>query len=208
MYPSTVDAFLAAGCGRCPRGGTPDCSVHRWTHELLVMRRVLLDSGLKEEIKWQSPCYTHNGKNLILIGAFRDNCVMSFMNGVMMNDPHGLLVKPGENSRVSRVVRIRIGTDIDALVPKLADLVREAIRVADAGLVVDRIPDSEPELPVEMEDAFADDPDLETAFYALTPGRRRSWILHISSAKQSVTRSSRMQAAAPSIRRGKGHMER
>jgi uncharacterized protein YdeI (YjbR/CyaY-like superfamily) len=172
------------------------------------MRQVLLDSGLKEEIKWQSPCYTHNGKNLILMGAFRDNCVMSFPNGVLMNDPHGLLVKPGENSRVSRVVRVRAGTDIDALVPKLADLVREAIRVADAGLVVERIPESEPELPVEMDDAFADDPDLETAFYALTPGRRRSWILHISSAKQSATRVSRMEAAAPGIRRGKGHMER
>lgn len=208
MYPTNVDSYLASGCGRCPRGGTPDCSVHRWTHELLVMRQVLLDAGLKEEIKWQSPCYTHKGKNLILIGAFRDNCVMSFPNGVLMNDPHGLLVKPGENSRVSRVVRVRAGTDIDALVPKLADLVREAIRVADEGLVVERIPESELELPVEMAERFADDPDLEAAFYAMTPGRRRSWILHISSAKQEATRRNRTEAAAPGILRGKGFMER
>ena len=208
MYPSTVDAYLTSGCGRCPRGGTPDCSVHRWTHELLMMRQVLLDAGLKEEIKWQTPCYMHKGKNLILLGAFRDNCVMSFPNGVLMDDPHGILVKPGENSRVSRVVRIRAGDDIDALVPKLADLVREAIRVADAGLVVERSPQDEPDLPVELEDRFAEDQDLETAFFALTPGRRRSWILHISSAKQEATRRNRVDAAVPGILRGKGHMER
>lgn len=208
MYPTNVDAYLTSGCGRCPRGGTQDCSVHRWTHELLVMRQVLLDSGLKEEIKWQSPCYTRNGKNLVMIGAFKDNCVMSFMNGVMMDDPHGLLVKPGENSKEGRVVRIRAGADMKDLAPKLADLVREAIRVDEAGLVVDRSQDPEPELPAEMVDAFTDDPELETAYYALTPGRRRSWMLHISSAKQSATRASRMQAAIPNIRRGKGHMER
>lgn len=208
MYPTNVDSYLASGCGRCPRGGTPDCSVHRWTHELLVMRQVLLDSGLKEEIKWQNPCYTRKGKNLVMIGAFRDNCVMSFLNGVLMTDPHGLLVKPGENSKVARVVRIREGSDIDALVPKLADLVREAIRVDEAGLVVDRSQDAEPEIPEELADKFVDDPELETAFFALTPGRRRSWIMHISSAKQSATRVSRVEAAAPNIRRGKGHMER
>ena len=208
MYPSTVDAFLAAGCGRCPLGGTPQCKVHTWTYELHEMRRILQASGLKEEVKWQSPCYTRNGKNLVMIGAFKDNCVMSFMNGVMMNDPHGLLVKPGENSKEGRVVRIRAGTDMKELAPKLADLVREAIRVDEAGLVYDRSQDPEPELPAELVDTFTDDPDFETAFYALTPGRQRSWILHFSSAKQSATRVSRVEAAAPSIRRGKGHMER
>jgi len=63
-------------------------------------------------------------------------------------------------------------------------------------------------LPEELIDAFADDPDFETAFYALTPGRQRSWMLHFSSAKQSATRSSRIQAGMANIRRGKGHMER
>jgi uncharacterized protein YdeI (YjbR/CyaY-like superfamily) len=172
------------------------------------MRRILRESGLKEEVKWQSPCYTRNGKNLVMIGAFKDNCVMSFLNGSLMTDPYGLLVKPGENSKVARVVRIRAGDDIQELAPKLADLVREAIRVDEAGLVYDRSQDAEPELPAELVDKFADDPDLETAFYALTPGRQRSWILHVSSAKQSVTRVSRIEAAVPNIRRGKGHMER
>lgn len=208
MYPTTVDAFLAAGCGRCSLGGTPQCKVHTWTYELHEMRRILQASVLKEEVKWQSPCYTRNGKNLVMIGAFKDNCVMSFMNGVMMNDPHGLLVKPGENSKEGRVVRIRPGADMKALAPKLADLVREAIRVDEAGLVYDRSQNPEPELPEELVNKFTDDPEFETAFYALTPGRQRSWILHVSSAKQSATRVSRVEAAAPSIRRGKGHMER
>lgn len=208
MYPSTVDAYLAAGCGRCPLGGTPQCKVHTWTYELHEMRRILQESGLNEEVKWQSPCYTRNGKNLVMIGAFKDNCVMSFLNGALMTDPYGLLVKPGENSKVARVVRIRAGSDMKDLAPKLADLVREAIRVEDAGLVYDRSQDAEPELPTELVDAFADDPDFETAFYALTPGRQRSWMLHFSSAKQSATRASRIQAGMVNIRRGKGHMER
>jgi uncharacterized protein YdeI (YjbR/CyaY-like superfamily) len=208
MYPSTVDAYLAAGCGRCPLGGTPQCKVHTWTYELHEMRRILQESGLTEEVKWQSPCYTRNGKNLVMIGAFKDNCVMSFLNGALMTDPYGLLVKPGENSKVARVVRIRADADMKDLAPKLADLVREAIRVDESGVVYDRSQDQEPELPVELVEAFADEPDFETAFYALTPGRQRSWILHFTSAKQSSTRASRVQAGMANIRRGKGHMER
>lgn len=33
-----------------------------WGKEANVLREILLECNLTEEIKWRSPCYTHNGK--------------------------------------------------------------------------------------------------------------------------------------------------
>lgn len=47
-------------------------------------------------------------------------------------------------------------------------------------------------------------PDLKTAFEALTPGRQRGYILHFSGAKQSKTRKSRVEKSIQKILDGKG----
>jgi len=47
-----VDLYLAEGCGRCPLYRTPQCKVHSWVQELRLLRRIVLECGLREEIKW------------------------------------------------------------------------------------------------------------------------------------------------------------
>jgi uncharacterized protein YdeI (YjbR/CyaY-like superfamily) len=48
------------------------------------------------------------------------------------------------------------------------------------------------------------DPTLRHAFEALTPGRRKAYLLHFSGAKQSKTRLSRVEKCVPQILAGKG----
>lgn len=181
-----VDEYLLKGCGRCPRGGTPACSVNRWRGILQEMRRIMLDTGLTEERKWGVPCYTADGKNVILIGSFLDYVVISFLKGGLMSDPHNVLQKSGPNSHIGRIIRF---TDIEALLNMesvIHEYVREAVEVERKGLTLEReaVPESVPD---ELQRFFEDDPSFEAAFYALTPGRQRGYLIHIGQAKNSET---------------------
>ncbi len=60
----------------------------------------------------------------------------------------------------------------------------------------------------ELAGRLATDARLRRAFEALTPGRRRSHILHIGGAKQSETRARRVEKCAPVILAGRGFNER
>ena len=51
-------------------------------------------------------------------------------------------------------------------------------------------------------------PELKAAFVALTPGRRKSYILHVSGAKQAKTRAARAEKCVPMILSGRGFNER
>jgi uncharacterized protein YdeI (YjbR/CyaY-like superfamily) len=46
--------------------------------------------------------------------------------------------------------------------------------------------------------------ELKSAFYKLTPGRQRAYLLHFSSAKQSKTRMERVEKYIPKILDSKG----
>ncbi len=203
-----VDEYLSEGCGRCSLVGTPECKVHTWQEELKALRRLLLQCGLTEERKWGSPCYTLNGKNVVMIAAFKDNCSLSFLKGVLLKDDHGILEKPGENSQSVRFARF---TDVKQITNQwniLKHYVFEAIEVEKAGLKVKKKDISEYDVPEELQAKLDNDPDFKEAFGALTPGRQRGYMLYISQAKQSKTRISRIEKCIPKIRAGKGYNER
>jgi uncharacterized protein YdeI (YjbR/CyaY-like superfamily) len=44
----------------------------RWQTELGQLRVLVLDCELREELKWGVPCYTSQGRNIVLIHAFKD----------------------------------------------------------------------------------------------------------------------------------------
>ncbi|MFC4220215.1 YdeI/OmpD-associated family protein [Flagellimonas marina] len=202
-----VDEYIAEGCGRCDLVGTPDCKVQSWQEEIKALRRLLLESGLTEERKWGSPCYTLNGKNVVMIAAFKDNCSLSFLKGVLLKDPQGILEKPGENSQSVRFARFTNAKQIMEQWDVLKHYVFEAIEVEKAGLEVKKKDISEHDMPEELQAKIDNDPDFKTAFEALTPGKQRSYMIHISQAKQSKTRLSRIEKCIPKIREGKGHNE-
>lgn len=174
-----------------------------WREELLALRAIMLESPLTEAFKWRSPVYTFAGGNVASIARYKQRAVLSFFKGVLLEDPAGILAKPGDNSRSARTVSFTSVAGIEALRPVLLDYLGRAARIEQEGLKVD-FPEDDLAIPDELTEALARDPDLAAAFEALTPGRRRGWILHIGQAKQSKTRVSRIAKAAPSILQGKG----
>ena len=207
MNTTSVDAYLRDGCGRCEHYQTPACKVHRWTEALVALRELVLAAGLVEEMKWGSPCYTLAGKNVVMLASFKDSCALSFFKGAALVNDEGALESPGPNSRFGRFLKFRSVEDVTARRALAVRLVDQAIALERAGTKVQVEPASEP-VPAELEERLAKDDTLRQAFAALTPGRRRSHILHISGAKQSETRARRVDRCATDILAGRGFNER
>ncbi len=64
------------------------------------------------------------------------------------------------------------------------------------------------ELPEELTEALEADAELAWAFGRLTPGRQRSYVIALSSAKKPETRVARILKYRPHILAGKGALER
>lgn len=190
-YPD-VDAYLAA--------------TEQWRDETVALRPILTGAGLDEAIKWGKPCYSHEGANVAIVQAFKDFLAVLFTKGALLDDPTGLLREQGPNTRSAKRLEFTSVAEIDASVDEVRALIASAIDAEQRGLEVGPAP--EPELSPEFQERLAADPELSEAFDALTPGRRREYHLHVSSAKQSSTRASRVDKIAPRILAGKGLRDR
>lgn len=197
-----AETYFLEGCGRCSLGDTPECKVHRWQHELVALRRIVLDCGLIEECKWGVPCYTFMGKNIVLVSALKDNCFISFFRGALLHDEHGILTFSGPNSQVDKVIRFTRLEDILQMEEWIKAYIFEAVEVEKAGLKVQKT--KTPELPEELKRKFDEIPALKAAFEALTPGRQRGWALYFSEPKQSQTREARIIKSMQKILNGEG----
>ncbi|MBD1545974.1 YdeI/OmpD-associated family protein [Roseibium aggregatum] len=180
---------------------------NRWQAELKALRDILRDCPVTEDFKWRSPCYTFEGRNVATIWGLKDACALSFFKGVLLKDPQGILTAPGENSRSVRMIRFTSLAEITLKEAILKDYIQEAVEAEKAGLKVD-LPKDDLSYPEELLERLESDPALQTAFEALTPGRRRGYALHISGAKQSATRHARIDKHAPRILAGKGLHDR
>lgn len=200
---SKIDLYLEEGCGRCELYRTPNCKVHTWKEELKLLRKFVLDCGLTEELKWGVPCYTFQKKNILIVGAFKEFCSISYLKGVLLNDIHGILQKPGESTQSARLIKFTNVQDIIEIETILKTYIYEAIEVEKAGLKVKFKKSPEP-IPEELQEKMNEDPVFKTAFEALTPGRQRGYILHFSQPKQSQTRKSRIEKSTPQILNGVG----
>ncbi|WP_096787789.1 YdeI family protein [Rhodobacter sp. CZR27] len=178
-----------------------------WQDELACLRSILLESALTEDFKWRSPVYTFNGGNVAIIWGFRDRATLGFFKGVLLADPCGMLEPPGEHSRSSRVINFTDVNQIESARPALLALIAEAIELERSGLKVE-FPKDDLDYPLELSDRLDGDPGFRAAFEALTPGRRRGWVLHVLQAMQSATRASRIDRAMPRILAGKGPQDR
>ena len=180
----------------------------RWHEERLRLRSIILDCGLSETVKWGKLCYTQDNGNVVMIAGMKEHCALGFFKGALLDDPHRVLEKPGAHSQAMRWLKLANAKDIDTMEAVLHDYVRRAMAAEKAGLKVDFKARRALEYPQELRDAFDDDPSLKAAFEALTPGRQRGYVLHVSAAKKAATRVSRIEKCAPRIRAGKGLNDR
>ncbi|MDO6603054.1 YdeI/OmpD-associated family protein [Arenibacter palladensis] len=190
MNPKVVDRFLDRA--------------KKWKLEMTLLREICLDCGLTEEFKWMHPCYTFQGKNVVLIHGFKEYCALLFHKGVLLKDTNNMLIQQTENVQAARQIRFKSLQEIIDLKPSIKAYIFEAIEVEKAGLEVTLKKTSEFKMPDEFKEAMDNNPDLKAAFHSLTPGRQRGYLLHFSQAKQSATRANRVEKYTPKILKGKG----
>ncbi len=178
----------------------------RWRAEIAELKRILSALELHEECKWGKPCYTVDGKNVVIIEGFKESCALGFFQGALLADPEKLLLQLGQ-VRAGRVMKFTTVDAIAAKAPIITAYVREAIAAAKAGRKVETKPRRLP-VPAELAAKFRKDPRFTRAFDALTPGRQRGYLFHFNGAKRSETRAARIEKAMPAIFAGRGFLER
>lgn len=178
----------------------------RWPREISALRPMLLDAGLNEQIKWGKPCYSHDGRNVVIVQEMNDFLALMFFKGALLSDPDGVLRDQGPNSRSARRIEFTSVDDVERLAATVASYLREAIRVEESGLEMGPPPELVPV--AELQDRLDADPALRAAFEALTPGRRREYDLYFSGAKQASTREGRIDRYVHKILDGKGLRDR
>ncbi len=178
----------------------------RWRAEIAALQRILAGFELTEECKWGKPCYTVDGKNVVIIQGFKEYCALGFFQGALLEDPKRLLVQLGQ-VQAGRVMKFTHAKEIAAKAATIKAYVREAIAAAKAGRKVETKPRKLP-VPAELTQKFRSDPRFKKAFEALTPGRQRGYLYHFGGAKQSATRTARIEKAMPAIFEGRGFLER
>jgi uncharacterized protein YdeI (YjbR/CyaY-like superfamily) len=176
----------------------------KWRGEFASLRKIVLGCGLAEELKWGQPCYLYQDRNVVLIHGFKDYCALLFMKGALMKDEAGALIQQTENVQSARQLRFTSLREIVEAEAMIASYIADAIEVEKSGRKVQRKETAEFGVPEELQQRFDEDPAFKTAFDALTPGRQRGYLLHFASAKQSKTRTARIEKAADRIFAGKG----
>jgi uncharacterized protein YdeI (YjbR/CyaY-like superfamily) len=204
---SDIEEYFAKGCGRCVRFDTPQCSTKKWAGGLAGLRQICREVGLTETVKWGHPCYMRGDRNIALLGAFRDDFRITFFHAGLLKDSAGLLTKPGPNAQLPSVIHFSAIADVAKLEPVLLSYLQEAISYADQGLKPKK-QQAVFELPDELVEAMDADPELAQAFHALTPGRQRSYVINLGSAKTTATRASRIVKFRAKVIASKGATER
>ena len=190
--------------GKNPKVDSILSKAERWQEEFEKLRAIVLDCGLTEELKWGVPCYSFQGKNIVLMHGFKDYCAILFFKGVLLKDPKGILIQQTRNVQAARQVRFTSVREVVEKESALRAYVREAIEVEKAGLQVKFKETSDFKIPAEFQTKLDEIPSLKTAFYALTAGRQRGYIFYFSQPKQSKTRETRVQKFVKQILSGKG----
>jgi uncharacterized protein YdeI (YjbR/CyaY-like superfamily) len=185
-----VDAFLS--------------KVKKWQEEFKKLRRIILDCGLTEELKWGKPCYTFQESNVVLIHGFKEYCALLFIKGALLKDTKGILITQMENTQAACQIRFTNAREIVEMESILKAYIHEAIEVEMAGLKVDFKKTKEYIISEEFQNKLDENPALKTAFDALTPGRQRAYLLYFSAPKQSKTREVRVEKYIQQILNGKG----
>lgn len=179
----------------------------KWEKETENLRKIVLECDLAEELKWGKPCFTYQKKNVAIVIPLKDACALSFFKGALLKDPKHILQKIGEHSQAGRWIKFTSSKEISALQPTLRNYIYEAIQAEKSRRRVPLKKPAEYVVPEELQLRLDAAPELNAAFEALTPGRRKSYIFHVSGAKQAKTRAARAEKCVPMILSGRGFNE-
>lgn len=174
-----------------------------WQDALNLLREIILETGLNETFKWKTPCYTFEGKNILLLGKFKSHCTLSFFKGVLLPDPHEILISAGPNSKSVKVIHFTETKEIADRKKEISKLIFEAIEIEKSGHKP--TPNQEEILIItELQEVFNKDASFENAFKLLSKGRQRGYVIYFENAKQSKTKTDRITKMRDRILKGYG----
>ncbi|MDW7694574.1 DUF1801 domain-containing protein [Flammeovirgaceae bacterium SG7u.111] len=176
----------------------------QWQKEMEILRSLVLDCGLTEELKWGVPCYTNKKSNILIIHGFKEYCALNFFKGVLLKDTHNILIQQTKNVQETRQIRFTHFSEIENMTAEIKAYIFEAVEVEKAGIKVKKKQTSDFEIPEELMTKFKESSNFESAFNNLTEGRKRGYLLHFAQSKQSKTRISRIEKNMDRIFNGKG----
>ena len=203
MIPN-LETYFNEGCGRCSKMATPLCRVRTWEKELQLLRSIILECGLVEELKWSHPCYTFQNKNIVMLGTTKVFCAISFFKGALLADTQQILVTQTENMQATRQLQFTSIDQIASIETSIRSYIFEAIEIEKSGIKIQYKTPDEMVIPEEFQEKLNEDEALRIAFEGLTPGRKKAYLLFFSQAKQSKTRLARVEKWIPTIKQGKG----
>lgn len=180
----------------------------RWQKEMKELRNILLDCDLTEELKWGKPCYTAHGGNIAIMQPFKAHLSLMFFKGALLDDPEGILSSQGENTQAALRIEFTSSEQVTERRSIIESYIQEAIAVEASGAEVPKKKVAEYEVPTEFEQRLQEDEAYREAFEALTPGRKKSYLIHFSGAKRADTRERRIEKCRAKVLQGKGFNER
>lgn len=176
----------------------------QWQDEFKIMREIIRETELVEDYKWMHPCYTLENKNVVIIQDFKYYCALLFEKGSIMEDPYQSLIQQTKNVQAARQLRFESLEEVENRRDEIKWYVEEAISIEKSGKQVLMKKTADYEMPEELQIKLNDSPQLEEAFYNLTPGRQRQYMFHIGQAKRATTREKRVEKYVDHILEGKG----
>lgn len=179
-------------------------NLKKWKAELTKLREIIVECGLHEDFKWMHPCYTDQGKNIVLIHGFKNYCAILFHKGVLLKDSENILIQQTEHVQSARQIRFTDLREIIRLEPIIKQYIIEAVSIEQAGIPIEKKKTSDFKIPKELEQKFNDHPDFKKAFTNLSDGRKRGYLLHFNKPKQAKTKISRIEKNMERIKDGYG----
>lgn len=175
----------------------------KWGTLLSTLRAVLLSTELEENIKWNSPVYSLNGKNVIGLGAFKNHAGIWFFQGVFLDDVQNMLVNAQEGkTKALRQWRFE-KNEVDNI-ELVKSYVVEAIENQKLGKEIKPERNKELVLPIMLIESLNKNSSFKNSFEKLSLSKRREYADYISQAKRETTKISRLEKIAPMIEAGKG----
>ncbi len=168
-----------------------------------ALRAIVLKTELSETLKWGSPIYTVEGKNVLGIMSFKHHFGLWFFQGVFLSDPLKVLENASEGkTKAMRHWKFKSGEELDT--QNIQIYIKEASENQRKGLVIKPSKKKDIERPKELINALESNTDLLNIFNSLSLAKQKEYYRFISEAKQAKTKKSRIQKILPLISSGKG----
>lgn len=175
-----------------------------WQRPILnELRKCILECGLKEEIKWGSPVYTHHG-NVVGFSAFKNHCGLWFFEGATLKDVSKVLLNAQEGKTTAmRQWRFVEEDSVDkklvkSCVSEAALNMEKGIKTKKKGTTIKVV------VPPLLQEFLDSDPEVKAYFNSLAPSHRRDFSEHISEAKQETTKLRRSEKVKTLLLEKKG----